>query len=335
MTLTLKKATKEHAKLHLALIGLSGSGKTYSALNLAKYLVPDGTVLLLDSEHRTAKLYGDIFDFNHEEVTNYDPRNYIKLIKEAEALGVDVLIIDSMSHAWNAIVDIANQEKSKGPFGGWDKASPIYRQFIDAILGCNMHVIATMRQKSDYVIEPNASGKQTPKKVGMKAENKESIEYEFDVVGEFDRDDHSLKITKSRFSEIDQKIFYLPGQELANELRRWLNTGVPAAPAKKPEQQSPMKTEKIAPGAEQKAAASASNDASAPSESKPAGGKKVELGKLFTDGVKHGWKIAETKKFVSDKFSIPEKDLQSQLTPEQFEQALKHVTSGAKPGDPF
>lgn len=33
-----QKATKEKAKLRMALTGPSGSGKTYSALNIAQYL---------------------------------------------------------------------------------------------------------------------------------------------------------------------------------------------------------------------------------------------------------------------------------------------------------
>lgn len=228
MSLQLNVATKTNVKLRLALLGLAGAGKTYSALSIATHLVPGGVIMVLDSEHGRARLYADKFKFSHFDVDNFDPRNYIRLIKEAAALGVDVLILDSMSHAWQALLEIAEKEKGQGgkPFGGWDKATPIHRQFIDTILGCDMHVIATMRQKSDYSIETNDRGKASPKKIGLKAEQKSDVDYEFDIVGELDRDDHTMRITKTRCADLDGKQFYRPGEEFANSVKAWLDSGV-------------------------------------------------------------------------------------------------------------
>lgn len=260
--LELKKATKEKCKLRLVLVGVPGAGKTYSALNIASNLAPGGKVLVLDSEYGSASKYADIFDFYTLEVTDHDPRNYIKLIKEAGQAGVDVLVIDSLSHAWQALLDLVSKEgaKSRNPYGGWDKGTPIQRELIEAILASKCHVIATARQKSEYVVAPNQQGKMAPTKVGMKSEQKADIEFEFDVAGELDTD-NSLRITKTRCPGINGKSFHKPGKELADILRAWLDAG--AAPAPKPASGTTQ-----APTQQTKNSDSASKDASSPSSDK-------------------------------------------------------------------
>ena len=95
-----QKATKEQAKLRLALIGPAGSGKTYSALTLATHLVPNGHIALIDSERGSASKYADRFNFDVEELTTFHPQRYIQAINDAQTASYDVLIIDSLSHAW-------------------------------------------------------------------------------------------------------------------------------------------------------------------------------------------------------------------------------------------
>ena len=93
-----KKATKSQAKLRMAITGPSGSGKTYSALSIA---APLGHAAVIDTECGSASKYADLFDFDVLELSEYHPRNYIEAIKAACAAGYDVLIIDSLSHAWS------------------------------------------------------------------------------------------------------------------------------------------------------------------------------------------------------------------------------------------
>jgi hypothetical protein len=98
--MTFQKATKRQAKLRLALIGPSGAGKTYTALTLATHLVPGGRIALIDTKRGSASKYGDLFAFDVAELEPFLPRRYIDAIAEAQAAGYDVLIIDSLSHAW-------------------------------------------------------------------------------------------------------------------------------------------------------------------------------------------------------------------------------------------
>src|SRR5690242_4405779 len=103
------KATKHQAKGRLSLTGKSGGGKTFTALMIATHL--GGRVALIDTERGSAKKYATRegekpdpsrgkFDFFHLDLESYDPRKYIEAIKAAEGEGFNVLIIDSLSHAW-------------------------------------------------------------------------------------------------------------------------------------------------------------------------------------------------------------------------------------------
>jgi hypothetical protein len=188
---------------------------------------------VLDSEYGSAKKYADVFKFFHLNITDPDPRNYMKLIREAGKSPLDVLVLDSISHAWYALLDLVTEEgkKSNKPFGGWDKGSPIYKEFVETILASPLHIIATSRSKSEYDISKDEKGKTKVTKIGTKPDQRENIEYEFDVAGTMD-EENNLTIIKSRCSAIHRKSFYQPGKELADTLRAWLNSG--EAPAPKP-----------------------------------------------------------------------------------------------------
>ena len=221
-----KKATKEQSKLRLALSGPSGSGKTYTALELAQYL--GEKVAVIDTEHGSASKYADRFDFDTAQLTNFHPGQYVQAIKAAEKAGYDVLVIDSLTHAWYAELDLAS-----GNFSNWAKVRSLERALIDAILGCSCHIIATMRTKTEYVMEEttNKKGKATtsPRKVGTAPIQTSGIDYEFDVAGELDLH-HCLNISKSRCSELANTTHLNPGQELAETLKDWLNDGEPPKP---------------------------------------------------------------------------------------------------------
>jgi len=90
-----RKATKEQLKLRMALIGPAGSGKTYSALNIAQHLGKQ--IAVIDTEHGSASKYAGLFAFDVVELDSFHPQNYIAGIQAAQQAGYDVLIIDSLS----------------------------------------------------------------------------------------------------------------------------------------------------------------------------------------------------------------------------------------------
>jgi len=229
-----KKATREKAKARMCFIGPSGSGKTYSALEVAQFL--GDKVALIDTEHGSASKYSEK-GFDVCELTNFSARNFIMAIKDCEAQGYNVLIIDSLSHAWvgkGGILEMVDRETEKtgNKFMAWNKGTKLQNELINVMLDCKMHLLVTMRSKTEYVVEKNDKGKNVPRKVGMGAVQRADIEYEFDVIGELTQD-NTYNITKTRCSELQEMSFPKPGKELAEIYKAWLDTGV--KPKKKTE----------------------------------------------------------------------------------------------------
>jgi len=259
---TFTKAVKYGAKLRMAIMGISGSGKTYSALRIATSL--GSRVAFIDTERGSARKYSDMFDFDVMELDSFAVENFIAGIEAAENGGYDVLIIDSLSHAWagkDGILEFVDAEtarsRAKNAYtSGWRSATPLHNRLVDTILTCKLHVIACMRTKADYVQE-SVNGKTVPRKVGLAPVQREGMEYEFDVVGDMD-DEHNLIISKTRCQVLDKKLFPFPGEDVAAILREWL-MGEPAPatapkPVSSPVQQSqpvaPVKASTAAPAAE-------------------------------------------------------------------------------------
>lgn len=233
MTNPFKKATKYEAKLRMNLEGVSGSGKTYSSLAIGCAL--GSRVALLDTEHGSASKYSDIFSFDSLELKPpYHPDRYVAAIKAAEDAGYDVLILDSLSHAWfgtGGLLEIVDaiSARTKNKFTAWADATPIQNKLVEAILNSKLHIIATMRSKADYILETK-DGKQVPRKVGMAAIQREGMEYEFDVVGEMDLD-NTLIIQKSRCPSLNGQVIKLPGKDVATILTEWLSGEVRETPS--------------------------------------------------------------------------------------------------------
>lgn len=241
MATQFKRATRAQAKLRMALVGPSGAGKTYSSLALATHLVPGGRVAVIDTERGSASKYAGIFEFDVIEPDSFHPQVYISAIKLADAEGYDVLVIDSLSHAWmgkdgalEQVDNAAKRSKSANSFAAWRDVTPLHNALVDAILGARLHVIVTMRSKTEYVLEDDPrTGKKVPRKIGTQPVQRDGLEYEFDVVGDIDHD-QNLVIGKTRCPALNGAVIQRPGETLATTLREWLSDGA-AAPAPAPE----------------------------------------------------------------------------------------------------
>lgn len=229
-----KKAEKTKQKARIALEGYAGSGKTFTALRFAMALAgPGGRVAVIDTEHGSASLYagddnpdGGKFDFDLAELKSFEPERYVEAIKDAERAGYDVIVIDSMSHAWDGQGGILDQVG--GNFNNWAKVSTRHKKMVEAILRSSKHVIATMRSKADYLTEEytdrNGNKKQRVSVKGTKAVQKDNVDYEFTVVGMLD-ENNTMSVKKTRCRHLKGRTFAEPGKEVVDVLNAWLNSG--------------------------------------------------------------------------------------------------------------
>ena len=225
-----RKAEKRKAKLRLAITGPAGSGKTYGALLIAKGL--GGRIVMLDTENGSGDLYAGVCSYDVGTIqAPYDVEKYIDGIKQAENLGYDIIIIDSLSHAWNGegglleqVDNIASASRSGNTYTAWRQITPKHNKLIETMLNSSCHIIATMRSKTDYVIVENDKGRKEPRKVGLAPIQRDGMDYEFGVV--FDLGiNHMATVSKDRTSLFDGKVFTL-SEDTGQTLKTWLETGV-------------------------------------------------------------------------------------------------------------
>ncbi|QDR69263.1 ATP-binding protein [Pseudomonas sp. BJP69] len=220
-----KKAERKQAKLRLALAGPSGSGKTMSALLMAKGL--GGRIAVIDTEHGSASLYADIADFDVLELhAPYSPERYAEAITAAEQAGYSVLIIDSYSHEWTGSggclesnEKLAHQKFKGNTWAAWNETTPRHRKLTDKILTSPLHIICTMRSKTETV---QGEGKKVIK-LGMKSEQRDGTDYEFTVVLDITHDGHAAIASKDRTKLFDQP--EVISEETGRRLLAWLNDG--------------------------------------------------------------------------------------------------------------
>jgi hypothetical protein len=227
-----RKAVKSAAKIKIGICGAAGSGKTYSSLLLAKGL--GERIAVIDTENNSASLYADVVEFDTCVITApYEISKYIAAISEAEKAGYDVIIIDSLTHAWageGGLLDkqgkIADSGKGNS-YTAWRTITPEHNRLVEKILSCKTHVIATMRSKMEYSQEKDDKGRSVIKKIGLAPIQREGMDYEFTLV--FDVDcNHISTASKDRTGIFDGK-FEKISVETSEKIKAWL-TGDIAQP---------------------------------------------------------------------------------------------------------
>lgn len=223
MAIQIRKAERSQVKLKVGLSGPSGSGKTMSALLMARGMASSWKKIgIVDTENGSADLYCDLGDYNVITMDTYEPKDYIEAIKAFENAGMEVIIIDSITHEWSAAKDMV--DKLGGRFQDWAKVTPIHDRFIQSILQSKCHVITTVRSKTDYSMSTEG-GKTKVQKVGLKSETREGFEYELTL--SFDINiNHLAETSKDRtgmFMDADPFVIF---EETGKKLLDWANSGV-------------------------------------------------------------------------------------------------------------
>ena len=202
MTVAIRQARRSATKLRLLLEGPSGSGKTFGGLTVSKGLGCK-RVIVIDTEQGSSDLYDTILPFDVIDLRPpFTPESYIEAIEAAEEAGADCIIIDSISHEWNGkggcleLVDEIARAKFKG--NTWSAYSE--------------------------TAQVNEGGRTKVVKLGMKAETRDGVEYEFTTCLSLVHDGHFAVAAKDRtglFAGDPKPITVDTGKRIAE----WLSGG--------------------------------------------------------------------------------------------------------------
>lgn len=233
----IEEASRKDSKVLISLAGLSGSGKTYSAILLARGLVgPEGKVGLIDTEQRRASLYeGLAGGFEVINMTKpFSPQRYIEAIETFKKAGYKAVIIDSMSHEWEGsggVLEMADAQvyKSGKPMTGmakWAKPKAEHKKLMDYLLHCDMHIIFCFRAK-EKMHEEEVDGKKIYINDGLITTTEKNFVYEMTVSLLLDEQTKLPKVIKCP-SDI---MHLFPKDKLISvstgaEIERWINARV-------------------------------------------------------------------------------------------------------------
>lgn len=247
-----RRAQRYHKKLRLAFVGGPGSGKSYTALSVSCHMAhvlfgqSEGKVAVIDTERGSGDVYADTpcacsqcreqglsLVYDHLPLTKFDISNYIRAMDAAAANRYPILLIDSITHAWTWLTEeierIAQNTFGGNKWAAWSRGTPLQNRFVEAILDYPGHLIVTMRSQTEWALEEDERGKKKPVEIGTKAVQRKGVSYEFDIVAQM-RDAGTAAIGKTRCSNLREKILQFPGQDLAQTLLSWLNSGAQEAP---------------------------------------------------------------------------------------------------------
>lgn len=228
-----KKAERSIVAPKLAFQGVSGSGKTYSALRFARGFVGDkGRIALIDTENNSASLYANVTDFDvvsisprtWGDVTSFWHDDFKNAIQEAVNSKYDILIVDSASHIWQGVLDYKTRLDQRGgnSFVNWNNAGTQFSAVLNQILQAPIPVICCFRSKMEYVLEKDENGKERPRKVGLAPITRGDSEYEFTLVFEIDKN-HNAEVSKSRCSTFGNDFCSIITENEGKSFRRWCN----------------------------------------------------------------------------------------------------------------
>jgi hypothetical protein len=159
--LDIRPAIRGEIKGIIGIAGISGSGKTFTALLMARGMVDKASEIgFIDTENGRGSMYADIFKGEQfmiaDLVAPFTPSRYSQAIKEFQNAGIKVLVIDSISHEWEGeggCSDIAEKALLDGKrMADWIYAKKQHKAFMSALLYCNMDVIVCIRarEKTDF-----------------------------------------------------------------------------------------------------------------------------------------------------------------------------------------
>ena len=193
-------------------------------------------ICIIDTENASGSLYVQkdvaqirIGEYNTIILTPpYTAQSYIDAIRVAENANMEVIIIDSLTHAWSGEGGALDKQakiaaRSGNSYTAWREITPEHNRLVDTMLQSNAHIIADIRAKTDYEQTKDDRGKTVVKNVGLAPVFRDGIEYEFTLCLMLDAD-HIANATKDRTSMFDGQYFTIT-PDTGKQLYAWLADG--------------------------------------------------------------------------------------------------------------
>lgn len=229
--LNIRPAAVGGGKAIIGIAGISGSGKTYTALQIARGMVDKASEIgFLDTENGRGSLYADILDKPFQIADLYapfSPSRYRAAIKEFQEAGIKVLVIDSVSHEWEGeggCDDIAQASLLAGKkMPNWVGAKREHKGFMNTLLASDMHIICCIRarEKTDF------KNPDKPVSLGIQPVCEKNFMFEMTaslLMGNEGMTQQFLKIPSFLKDAFGDGKGYL-GQETGKKIIQWINSG--------------------------------------------------------------------------------------------------------------
>lgn len=223
----LQTASRKKVKIKMNIASPSGFGKTYSALLLAYGITGDWEkIAVIDTENDSASLYSNLGPFKTLRLdAPYSPDRYIQAIDTCEKAGMELIIIDSITHVWKGQGGILEYQNALGGrYQDWAKATPLYQKWLNRIIQSNCHITTTNRKKQAYnlITEGNRT---KVEKAGLDDEIREGYEYELTLAFEIINDKHMARASKDRTGLFVNLPEFVISPETGRMILNWCQSG--------------------------------------------------------------------------------------------------------------
>lgn len=171
MSFEFRPAVRENVPLLIGLAGGTGSGKTFSAMTLAKGIAGSKRFAVIDTENGRAKHYAETFSFDVEDLkAPFRPQQYADAIQAADEAGYPVVVVDSMSHEWagdGGCLDWHDElmgGDQKKNLSAWIEPKRAHKHMVTRLLQMRAHVILCFRAEPKVeAVRENGQTKIVPK----------------------------------------------------------------------------------------------------------------------------------------------------------------------------
>lgn len=227
------KPASDAGYLKAAFFGFGGSGKTFTATELAiatrEFFKLEGPIAMFDTENGSQYIARRVRQATGLDLVVHKSKaldDLIGMAEECERAGVSVFIPDSLSAVWREVVDSFMAEinaalikKNKRPyekpeFHHWKPIKDRWQRWANWYLNSPMHVIACGRAGYEYDFEQDDRGKKELVKTGVKMKAEGEFGYEPSLLVWMERDQiagpdgvfeivRTAHVMKDRFDLID------------------------------------------------------------------------------------------------------------------------------------